>query len=122
MDVPKLGVKLELLLPQQRGIRAESVTYTTAHRNAGSLSHRAKRGIKPESSRVLVRLVSIEPRRKLPIALVFHDDVWILISEVSALETDAFLCRLYKNTVAIFLSTVVFWPGLSLGNVQALPS
>ena len=44
MEVPRLGVELELQLPpipqpQQHQIRAESATYTTAHNNAGSLTH-----------------------------------------------------------------------------------
>ena len=38
MEVPMLGVKSELL-PQQRQIQAVSATYTTAHGNAGSLTH-----------------------------------------------------------------------------------
>ena len=44
MEVPRLGVKSELFCqptpqPQQRQIQAASVTYTTAHDNAGSLTH-----------------------------------------------------------------------------------
>ena len=43
-EVPRLGVKLELsyqpiLQPQQHGIQAASVNYTTAHGNAGSPTH-----------------------------------------------------------------------------------
>ena len=46
MEVPRLGVELELLKLLAYGtataksrIRAESVAYTTAHGNAGCLSH-----------------------------------------------------------------------------------
>ena len=44
MEVPRLGSKSELQLrpavqPQQHGIQAKSVTYTTAHSNARSLTH-----------------------------------------------------------------------------------
>ena len=42
MEVPRLGVESELHLlayAQQHGIRALSVTYTTANGNAGSLTH-----------------------------------------------------------------------------------
>ena len=40
MEVPRLGVELEPKPePQQRGIRAASATYTTAHSNAESLTH-----------------------------------------------------------------------------------
>ena len=38
MEVPRLGVEL-WPEPQQRGIRAASAAYTTAHDNAGSLTH-----------------------------------------------------------------------------------
>ena len=46
MDVPRLGVELELQLPAYttatatlHAIQAASVTYTTAYGNAGSLTH-----------------------------------------------------------------------------------
>ena len=47
MEIPRLGVKLELPLwplpqPQQRGIWAGSSTYTTAHDNTRSLTHWAE--------------------------------------------------------------------------------
>ena len=53
MEVPKLGVKSELQLqptpqPQRCGIRAVSVTYTTALGNAGSLTHWVRPGINPQ--------------------------------------------------------------------------
>ena len=44
--------------PQQHGIPAESQTYTAAHSKAGSLTHRARPGIKPMSSWMLVRFVN----------------------------------------------------------------
>ena len=63
MEVPTLGVKLELSGPpmpqaQQHQIRAVSSTYTTAHGNAGSLTQWARPGIKSASSWMLVRFVS----------------------------------------------------------------
>ena len=42
--------------PQPPQSRAASATYTTAHDNAGSLTHRARPGIKPETSWVLADL------------------------------------------------------------------
>ena len=40
MEVPRLGIELDLSQPQQRGIRALSVTCTTVHGSAGgSLTH-----------------------------------------------------------------------------------
>ena len=69
MEVPRLGVELELLLLwscchwptpqlQQQQIRVMSGTYSTAHGNTGSLTHWARPGIKPTSSRILVGLVN----------------------------------------------------------------
>ena len=50
---------------QQREIQAVSVTYTTAHSNAGSLTYWAGPGIESESSWLLVRFITAEPRREL---------------------------------------------------------
>ena len=47
MEIPRLGVKLELQLHQ---IQAASETYATACDNTGSLTHRARPGIEPASS------------------------------------------------------------------------
>ena len=43
-----------------------SVTYTTAHSNAVSLTHRVRPGIEPASSWLLVGLVTTEPQWELP--------------------------------------------------------
>ena len=45
--------------PQQHLTPAASATYTTAHSSAGSLTHWVRPGIKPVSSWILVRFVSI---------------------------------------------------------------
>ena len=52
--------------PQQLGNQAASATYTTAHSNAGSLTHWARPGIEPASSWILIRLVSTAPQQELP--------------------------------------------------------
>ena len=47
MEVPRLGVKLQLQLlayAMQLGIQATSVTHSTAHGNATSLTHCARPG------------------------------------------------------------------------------
>ena len=51
---------------QQCQIRATSATHTTAHSNAGSLTHWSRPGIKPASSWTLDKFVSTEPWRELP--------------------------------------------------------
>jgi len=66
MEVPRLGVKSEPQ-PQQHQIQVESVTCTTAHSNAGSLTHGARPGIKPASSWILVGLVTTEPQWDLSV-------------------------------------------------------
>ena len=71
MEVPRLGVKLDLCRrptpqPQQHGIWAMSVTYTTAHDNTRSFIHLVKPGIEPATSWFLVRFVSSAPWQELP--------------------------------------------------------
>ena len=56
MEVPRLGVESELKLP----------AYTTAHGNAGSLTHWVRPGIEPEASWFLVGFISTGPRWELP--------------------------------------------------------
>ena len=51
--------------PQQRKIRASSVTYTTSHGNTGPLAHWARPGIEPITSWFLVGFVSAAPRPEL---------------------------------------------------------
>ena len=71
MEVPRLEVKSELQLlayiiaVQQCGIWATSVTYTTAHGNARSLTHWAWPGIEPVTSWFLIRVVSAASQREL---------------------------------------------------------
>ena len=68
MEVPRLGVELELELLaylQQCGIQATSATYTTAHGKAGSLTHLVKTGTEPASSRKLDRFASAVPQWEL---------------------------------------------------------
>ena len=45
---------------------ARSVTYTTAHGNAGFLAHCSGSEIEPVSSWILVQFVSAEPQWELP--------------------------------------------------------
>ena len=66
MEVPRLRVNWScshwpMPQPQQHQIWAMSVTFTTAHGNAWSLTHWGRPGIKSASSRMLVRFISTEP-------------------------------------------------------------
>ena len=49
--------------PQQLGIWATSVTYTTAHSNTESLTHWARPGIEPASSWLLARFIPLSHDR-----------------------------------------------------------
>ena len=58
--------------PQQRQILAASATYTTAHGNARSLTHRARPGLEPASSWMLTGLVNRWAPTGVPRAFSFH--------------------------------------------------
>ena len=63
MEVPRLGnwscSHRPTPQPQQCGFQAESATYTTAHSNAGSLTHWAGPGIEPASSWTLCQILNL---------------------------------------------------------------
>ena len=70
-EAPRLGAESELQLlayttATATPIQAVSVTYTAAHGKARSLTHWARPGTEPASSWILVRFVTVEPRRELP--------------------------------------------------------
>ena len=52
------------------------MTYTTAHGNAGSLTHWARPGIKPPTSRFLVGFVSPAPQQELPGPAALKSTTW----------------------------------------------
>ena len=70
MEVPRLGVKLELqLLAYTTAIAMRGPSHihsnTTAHGNARSLTHWARPLIEPSSSWIAVEFITTEPRREL---------------------------------------------------------
>ena len=68
------------------------MTHTTAHGNAGSLTHGARPGIEPASSCILVGFVSAAPRRELPDVLLGWWTLFgrsLLVSRV----TPSLVCR-----------------------------
>ena len=74
--------------PQPHRIWAMSVTYTTVHNNAGFLIHWARPGIKPASSRILVRFISTVPQQELlpPWSLLFPSFCWVWVWFVFLIE------------------------------------
>ena len=76
MEVSRLGSNKSysgqpMPQPQQWGIQAESVTYTTAH--SGSLTQRARPGFKPTSSWILAVLISAAPQWEFQV--IFYCDL-----------------------------------------------
>ena len=66
----------------QRWIWAESVTYTRAQSNTGSLTYWVRPGIEPASSRILVGIISTEPQGNSCVSTLFIQyifvDSWLL--------------------------------------------
>ena len=67
MEVPRLGVESELQLLAFTTTQDPSgtATYTTAHGNAGSLTHWVRPRIEPAFSWILVRFITAEPQWEL---------------------------------------------------------
>ena len=70
MEVPRLGVESSYSCwstpqPQQCLIQGMSMTYPTAHGNAGSLTHGARPGIELASSWIQIKFIRAEPQGEL---------------------------------------------------------
>ena len=78
-----------ILQPLQRWIQATSLTYTTAHGNARCLTHRARPGIEPTSSWILVGFVTAKPRRELLVLISHFHGIrpWEKLQAVTANDT-----------------------------------
>ena len=85
MEVPRLGVELELLL----------LAYTTAHGNTGSLTHWERPGIKPATSWFLVRFVSTAPRRELLVffLVICRDSLSYILSVMYSADIFLHFCN-----------------------------
>ena len=101
------------LQPQQCGIQATSVTYTTVHCNAGFLIHRVRPGIGPTFSRILVRFVTAEPQRELcllnclkaiPATFLIVIKLWILCI---CTDTDGHTCTKPNIYLCIILHIII---------------
>ena len=65
MEVPRLGVELELQLPAAATARAkQDRSHITAQSNTGSLTHGAGPEIKPKSAWILVGFITVEPQQE----------------------------------------------------------
>ena len=85
--------------PQQHGIQAASVTYTTAHSSAESLTLRARPGIEPSSSWKLVGFVSTVPQRELLhlpiISSVYLISILLVSVYISGTTLDEFIPKYF---------------------------
>ena len=81
--------------PQQRGIWATFVTYTTAHGNTGSLTQWARPGITPASLRILVRFVTIEPQWELLYSHMYE----LIIFHLTFYHEHYFYKTYFKNII-----------------------
>ena len=87
--------------PQQHGIRATSVTYTTVHGDARSLTHWVRPWIEPASSWILVGFVNHWAMKGTPYHLF---SIWIL-SHTSYLH---FLCWYLFTLLSISIIILLF--------------
>ena len=99
MEVPRLGSSWNCShwpapQPQPHQIWAASATYTKAHDNARSLTHWVRPGIKLAFSRMLVRLVSAEPRQELLSWLVWGNELFERVS-VTIISEKVLIVKMY---------------------------
>ena len=88
--------------PQQCWIWVTSVTYTSAHGNAGSLIHWVRPGMEPTSSWILVMFVTTEPQWEvLGISLSSpYEEIWHLVCEDTSVGSLGFMEALLGKTTA----------------------
>ena len=104
MEVPRRGVKSELKLPAYTTPTvtwdlSTSLTYTTAHGNAGFLIHWARPGIEPVPSWMLVRFVNCWATTGTPIVNVVIKNKYYWSSHHGSAEGN--LTSIHKDTGSI---------------------
>ena len=85
--------------PQQRGIWAMSVTYTTAHGNARSLTHGWRPGSEPASSWILVRWINHWATMETPIWYQYRGHKQAQVSKTLFKHTYYYNCRYVLKAV-----------------------
>ena len=104
---------------QARGlIGATSATYTTAHNNAGSLTHWVRPGIEPSTSWFLVGFVSAAPRRELLNSLIYQILCFLFAHIFVSFKTEGLPCGSQHNDLVLLLQWL--WLDLWLGKFHML--
>ena len=98
--------------PQERGIGAASVTYTTAHDNTESLTHWARPGIKPSTSWFPVRFVNHWATMATPTSVLYLLRMLVLFymfykSKASYIYLCLFILGLYLENIC-FICNIMF--------------
>ena len=84
-------------------IWAASVTYTTAHNNAGSLTHWARPGIEPASSWILVGFFSAAPQQEFPEPSFWPMSLVLAIADhLNQIYCESFGLQDQKNSHCLF--------------------
>jgi len=108
--------------PQQRGIQATSATYTTAHGNAGSLTHWARPGIEPSTSWFLVGFVNHWATTGTPLPLFIR--AFISVSDLPSwpnlILINSQRPHLQTTTLEARASTDGFWGDTTLQSMWLL--
>ena len=89
--------------PQQRRIRAESATYTTARGNAGSLTHWERTGIEHTSSYILVGIINPWATRGTPSSPLFS--IPLIFQHIHIYKSLGFIEMIY----GVSFSARIFW-------------
>ena len=94
---------------------AASVTYTTAHSNAESLTHGVRPGIEPASSWILVWSFTTEPQQELLIKIIFKITVelpFLKKRKISVSFVPIFnlytICNIFGKKIAVCISFLIF--------------
>ena len=99
MEVPRVGVKMELQLP----------AYTTAHGNTGSLNHWSRLGIKLKFSWILVGFLTTEPQWETPqVAYLFTSGFLAVAPNCCKLYKTLKRCRILSATFHLLIFFFVF--------------
>ena len=101
-------------MPQQLRFQGVSETYTTAHSNAGSLTHWMRPGIEPVSSWIPVGFITTEPWWELPSSLAFDTHFGFLPHLSTEIPVRSFRLQSFLDCQAKVYQFVLRLPDISV--------